>query len=366
MTTRPLPIGLSDLVILCGLLGGIASVALLAFPRVKRVSSFWLLQAAGWIVYGAAKYFLNPTGYPTVARAAWLVTLGFGVTLLLREVYRRIPARFGYPALALTAIVLSPVSALLWLFVFDGAMPETAVVLNKSSVLLAWSALYIGIRTWLDLAEERTRRLREAECAARTELELLRYQINPHFLFNALNSVSAMVDVDRGRAKQMIRDLSDFFRSSLHGATGDVTLREELRALESYLQIEKTRFEERLVVTMTLDDAAAECLVPSLLLHPLVENAVKHGMKSSPMPLIVDVSATRRGDALSIVVRNSGEWRCDLLPEESECIGLENVRRRIAQRFPRRASFRVGEEEGFVVARIDVRLAEVRELAVVS
>jgi len=173
------------------------------------------------------------------------------------------------------------------------------------------------------------RRVLETEVSAReAELRALRAQLNPHFLFNSLNSISALVGSDPEGARRMCERLGDFLRRTLAlGARDGVTLGEELELVDRYLAIEQVRFGARLGFDRRIGPGAAECVVPPLLLQPLVENAVKHGVADRVEGGTIVVEASRAGGQLRIVVENP-------LDEEAPSrrgsgLGLENVRRRL-------------------------------------
>ena len=169
-----------------------------------------------------------------------------------------------------------------------------------------------------------------ARAAQDAELRALRYQVNPHFLFNTLNSLSSLVMRERAdEAERMILNLSTFFRASLtREANDNVTLAEELKLQLLYLDIEKVRFPERLVVKVLVPEELLGALVPALILQPLVENAIKYGVSRSQRPVTVTIAAEAIGDRLEIWVRDDGEG----LPtgQESGCgVGLANVQARL-------------------------------------
>ena len=188
---------------------------------------------------------------------------------------------------------------------------------------------------------------------------MLRYQLNPHFLFNALNSIRALVREDPAKAEQMVAELSDFLRYSLQRHEGrDVPLGAELEAVEHYLTLEHIRFEDKLVAEIDADPAARARYVPGFLLHPLVENAVKYGMETSPLPLRVRVVARCTDVALHLEVANTGSWRpppeATYPSSRSHGIGLHNVRERLHHAFPGRHRVEVVERDGWVRVTIEM------------
>jgi len=190
------------------------------------------------------------------------------------------------------------------------------------------------------------RRLLETQVTAReAELRALRAQLHPHFLFNSLNSISALVGPDPEAARRMCGLLGDFLRTSLAlGGRARVALEEELALAERYLAIEQVRFGARLTVERATEPAALPCLVPPLLIQPLIENAVKHGVADRVEGGTIRIEARRRGAALEIVVENPRDPEAP--PRRGSGLGLDNVRQRLTALDPRRARLDVVEEPG--------------------
>ncbi len=226
-------------------------------------------------------------------------------------------------------------------------------------VVLLWSLGYLGTRQWVARRRQREQILKADALAHEARLQMLRYQLNPHFLFNALNSIGALAAEDPARVQTMVSELSAFLRYSLLDPTSFVVpLADELRAVQHYLAIEQIRFEEDLEVSYAVDAAAAERTVPAFILLPLVENAVKHGQVTSPTPLRVRIYATVKGDVLSIEVANTGDWIDSEARAQSKSTstgtGLRNLRQRLAEQYPARHRFEHSEQNGWVVACIEI------------
>ncbi len=174
---------------------------------------------------------------------------------------------------------------------------------------------------------------RESEVQARdAELRALKAQINPHFLFNSLNSITALTTVDPGRAREMCIRLSDFLRSTLGlGERESIPWREELALARTYLDVEQVRFGSRLHVEMNVDDDCADCQVPPLVLQPLIENAVKHGIATMVDGGTIKVDGRVKAGLLEITVENS--FDPDSPAPRRHGLGLRNVRSRLETRF---------------------------------
>jgi two-component system, LytTR family, sensor kinase len=206
---------------------------------------------------------------------------------------------------------------------------------------------------------EHLRRLHEAELQSRlvqTRLHALQLQLNPHFLFNTLNSIVSLVHENPATAERMIEALSDLLRLALTNTDRQqITVREELRFLDQYLLIERIRFGERLQVEMQIDDAVLEDKVPVLVLQPLVENAVKHGVETQLGVGLVQVTAqlTAAGDFLRLEVSNNGPAGRSIVGKIEERVGLTNTRARLREMFGPQASLELySRPAGGFVARI--------------
>ena len=207
------------------------------------------------------------------------------------------------------------------------------------------------------LAAEESReasvRIAEAHSLARdAELHALRMQINPHFLFNSLHSIAALATVDGARAREMCIRLADFLRSSLGlGERDSISLREELALARSYLEVEQVRFGARLRFSEDIEESCKDCAVPVLLLQPLVENAVKHGIAGLVEGGAIRLSVERFGGDVRVAVENG--FDPDAPPPNRLGMGLPHVRRRLELRYGDSASLEAGGREG--VYRVELR-----------
>lgn len=222
----------------------------------------------------------------------------------------------------------------------------TDVALGRYFLLLAWAALYLalGNAAQVQAAERREGEFKRAAKAA--ELRSLRYQVNPHFLFNTLNSLSALVMSGRAEeAERMIQTMSSFYRNSLAGdPTADVPLADEIALQRHYLDIEAVRFPERLRTEFAVPDDLASACVPGMILQPLVENSVKYGVSATSRPVTIRIAARLEADRLILTVSDDGPGKPDGV--DGTGIGLANVRDRLAARFGREASVESGPLPG--------------------
>lgn len=311
---------------------------------------FWKFQIGGWLLFmplatGFALIAFNDPGNILLTGFIRQV-VSFGLTLALWRYFRRWPvetfrlARYvpqiAFACVAVTAVDTVLVEVLRWALEIKPASPlaQQGSVPLRMSIYLAWTSLYFMIRQELE-ARNRGLRLAQAELAAReAELASLRAQVNPHFLFNALNSILAECNDSAPAARAITRSLADYLRAALLQRDHYAPLGEEVDAIAAYLNVEKARFEERLVHEFVIEPAAREAVVPITVLLPLVENAMKYGMRTSPSPLRINITATLRDECLTLTVENSGHW-FEPVPgaTDSTQIGLANLRRRLALLF---------------------------------
>ena len=216
-----------------------------------------------------------------------------------------------------------------------GLLRDLAALGIAGVVLYAQSMAVHYFLLTIEAARQAERRVLESQVTAReAELRALRAQLNPHFLFNSLNSISALAGAEPEAARQMCQRLGDFLRASLSlGARARVALAEELSLAENYLAVEQVRFGSRLAVERRIGPEAATCLVPPLLIQPLIENAVKHGVADRVEGGEVKIEVRRRGGALEVTVENPRDPEAP--PRRGQGLGLENVRRRLNALDPR-------------------------------
>jgi len=291
---------------------------------------FWALQLGGWTAYAVALMVPWLGRYPlSVMWSNKLIIAGAGLLVSsgLRVLYRRV-AREGasMPALCLLAVVASVAGAFVWngaasailgrslqndsvlLGALGRTLPRFDGVLYHSLVLLTWSSLYLGATHYRALVAERERSLRAESLAREARLLALRYQIGPHFLFNALNAVSTLVVTGRkADATATIARLADLLRVSLEPPeNGMIPLRTELEIVDAYVAVERVRFADRLKVCVDADPAVLEYRVPAMILQPLVENAVRHAVAVRDEPTTIEIGchSERRARAAHPEARN--------------------------------------------------------------
>ena len=299
----------------------------LDFLRGNRSMLFWGLHALGWTAYGivqfvgSAVYGKEPGYVKVIAIAA---ASGFVLSAPLRWLYRRL-----WDAGPRAMLVCSPIAcwvvALAWRAIINTSYvaivkPEWALehppqpleifvgTIYAMTLLLCWTGLYFGFRFYERLQLEREATLRQSALAQEAQLKMLRYQLNPHFLFNTLNAISTLVlDGQNRTANLAVSRLSEFLRYTLdQDPMKKVTLRQEIDALNLYLGIEQLRFGDRLRLEYDIDEAAYPGLVPSLVLQPLVENSLKYAVAPREEGGRLRIIAQLEGSNLKLAVADDG------------------------------------------------------------
>jgi two-component system, LytTR family, sensor kinase len=321
------------------------------------VPSFWQLQLLGWLAF----YFvlilavlpyrkLEEIRNQTIACAA--LFLG---SSLLRPVCRALLRRsLPWLAMEMRALVWSVAVGTVAAFVTELAilravrlvwvdLLENAVQL--SVMLFLWCTLYFSIKLWQQSMRERERLLRAESEARDAHLSALRYQLNPHFLFNSLNAVSTLVlRGDATRATRMLSQISKLLRTLLDGpVVAEVALGQELDFAKEYLAIEQCRLGERLHVVLEIAPESLDAAVPSMLLQPLLENAVRHGVGRLRQGGLIAIRTAVESDRLLLFLRNSGPRRSGdaLLLPDVRGVGLANTTERLKRRYGSQAEFTI-------------------------
>jgi hypothetical protein len=316
------------------------------YDVTNKKKLFWILQLIGWGV--VILVAVNVLGQ--AAKVLWpffvcrgllgMIVTSYLVRPLARWARERSGRGIGWwvPFFLILALILSVVDTMLtrWLVVVclgEENLNEVSVHFLDSSNPIrfatygVWIMLYLVITNLIESNSARLRLERLKSGMIESELRLLRSQVNPHFLFNALNSIIAEAGKPE-RVTRITHGLADFLRFSLSQNLELQPLGEDLVALEGYLRVEKIRFEECLEYSLIADAEVRRLRVPGALVQPLLENAIKFGQRTSPRPLRITILAQARPEGVVIEVTNSGEW----VPEgglDSTGIGLVNLRRRL-------------------------------------
>jgi len=315
-----------------------------------RSRFFWVLNISGWAGYTLAAWLgalahEKPESYFAVIVAS--AVSGFLATLMLRLLYRKLWSK-SVAVIGIATLVTSYVVAFFWQWmrnvlyydwVKNDWQPEHLMdyvggVMGSFYIMLCWSGLYFGIKYYQRLQEQTEQTLKAVAAAHQAQLKMLRYQLNPHFLFNTLNAISTLIlDGSNKTANLAITRLSDFLRYTLdNDPMSRVTLGSELDALDLYLEIEKVRFGDRLIIEKDIDDNAAKALVPSLILQPLIENAIKYAISPVEDGGTLRISARVQQGTLVLQLSDTGPGLGNgNNGQKSSGVGLKNTRERLQQ-----------------------------------
>ncbi|RVQ67643.1 sensor histidine kinase [Croceicoccus ponticola] len=342
--------------------------------------AFWRLQALGWggaMILRAMSSLANAQPLSFLVLVLIATVTGFSLSLILSVIYRQLMNRRAIVTWGVTGLVLAIAVGIYafidsWVITLYRPTSEPGfaqlflgVLYLDMTLLGAWSALYYAINFYLQVEEANDRLLLLENQATSAQLAMLRYQLNPHFLFNTLNSISTLVLLKQTEpANAMLSRLSGFLRYTLiNQPTGRVTVAQEIHTLKLYLDIERMRFEERLRTRFDIAPDVASGLLPSLLLQPLVENAIKYAVSSQESGAEITVRAERIGDRLRITVSDTGpgiphgKRSEDIVGtvhgdgHRSTGVGLVNIRERLAQAYGDQQHFEIRSrpQEGFAV-----------------
>lgn len=343
--------------------------------------AFWRLQAVGWggaMILRTMSALANDLPLASLVLVLIATITGFSISLVLSVVYRTLIGKRALVTWGATLLVLPFAVGLhafidawvisLWRTEGDASFAQLflGVFYLDATLLGAWTALYYMVNFYLQVEEQNDRMILLEAQATSAQLAMLRYQLNPHFLFNTLNSISTLVLLKQTEpANAMLSRLSSFLRYTLvNKPSARVTVAQEVDTLQLYLDIERMRFEERLRTTFTIDPASEKGLLPSLLLQPLVENAIKYAVSQQEAGAEITVATQLVGPMLRITVSDTGPGLQSPTTDNrlsgmtydggepvSTGVGLSNIRDRLSQAYGEHHRFETVEplEGGFAV-----------------
>lgn len=326
---------------------------------------FWILHSGGWAGF-VLVYYLG--SFLHDMRSVFILVIilnglaGWLLTLPLRYLYRRI-WDLQPLVLVVTTLISSYLIALVWTVIKNihyweiykfGYEPDDWIYYFTNSlasfyIIFSWSGLYFGIKYYQMLQTEKRNVLQASSMAHQAHLKMLRYQLNPHFLFNTLNAISTLILVKENKtANQMVSRLSDFLRYSLdNDPIKKVTLKQEVQVEKLYLEIEKVRFDDRLTVHWLIADEVENVLVPSMLLQPLIENSIKYAIATSERGGVISISAKAFGRDVLIEVADDG---CGVDFDNTQLyrskgVGLPNIKERLSALYGSNYSFDIANNQ---------------------
>jgi two-component sensor histidine kinase len=312
-----------------------------------RSRLFWVLNISGWAGYALAAWLgalahEKPEAYFAVIVAS--AVSGFAATSMLRLLYRKLWSK-SVAVLGTGTLMASYVVAFFWQWMRNVLYYDWVKNDWQPEHLMDYVGGVMGQFYYQQLQEQTEQTLKAVAAAHQAQLKMLRYQLNPHFLFNTLNAISTLIlDGSNKTANQAVTRLSDFLRYTLdNDPMSRVTLGSELDALDLYLEIEKVRFGDRLIIEKDIDERAAKALVPSLILQPLIENAIKYAISPMEEGGTLRISARAQQDTLVLQLSDTGPGLGNgNNGQKSSGVGLKNTRERLQQLY--------GETQAFTLA----------------
>lgn len=337
--------------------------------------NFWFLNTAFWVGYGLIflpfAFAVYGNVYPKPVLHFSHVIFGFGITCLIRIVYTLINlSQTGIIKISFMIALLSFAGLMLWFrlddllrvifFGWEKGIKNDSVwdmvyeVIWNTPILLGWSAFYFVLKLWVEWNLQKEKTEKSDAIAVKANLESLRYQLNPHFLFNSLSTLRVLIGRDPAKAKDMLLKISDFLRYTLTDNTRtETTLSEEIEAIQNYLEIEKVRLGDKLDISYIIDPAAKNYTIPAFLLNPLIENSVKHGIfKENKLSIVFECSLIEN-NALQIRFTNTGSLA--RINNDTTNVGLANVQKRLELMYPSKHSFEIKESEGNVITTLIIK-----------
>lgn len=334
---------------------------------------FWKFQVIGWASYAFVAIPIKWVLFRSLSGAVisfYRELLGLVLTYGMALVYRRIYGRWKISSILTLIFVLSFAGSALEILIsfamhnvvvfeeagFSNDTTRMGALYYRTAVFAGWSFLYFVFRLIYE-SQDLRKKLAEALAHHReAEVQMLRAQMNPHFLFNALNGIGAMVGESGRNLKALIQSLTNYLRFSLdYGAAAFVPLGTEFDAMRDYLEIEKVRFGDDLDFECHMDQTARPVPVPGILLQPLVENAIKYGRETSAFPLKVRVNVLRPdASTVQLDIRNTGHWIEPRTREKTSHLGLQNLRRRLELLYADRHHMEIRNDGGWVAVTIHI------------
>lgn len=341
---------------------------------VNKTRLYWTLQVGGWMLYAliqiAFSVLVSDDNGVSAQRVIFL-TYEAIFCLLLTHNLRNIINRWRWLRAGMAVLIPRVVASVfvMGLLMYFLRMPISiplgmfnSEIAFDISEILGLTTIYVFIFfLWCILYfiynyfERYNRSLKMEASLREIELNNLKAQLNPHFIFNALNGIRGLVDEDPGKSKEAINQLANLLRNSLTtGKRGLTTFEDELKIVKDYLGLESIRFEERLQTQFEIDPESREFLVPPLMIQTLVENGIKHGISKLTAGGVIHMKAIVLNDRLTIQVRNSGQY-INGAEGASEGLGLQNTRQRLKLIYGDNASFRIlPESDTFVLTEIEI------------
>jgi sensor histidine kinase YesM len=295
----------------------------------RKQKIYWLCQVSGWLFFALVNLLFNEPSLRNLFNYLFLLIVGVVLThfyriFILKANILRLKILYQMIFIAFSSLILSIIFCFAGSVFFVFSVEE---VINGVVPFVFWSLIYFGFHYLENYKKTEIQNLRWEASSKDIELNKLKSQLNPHFMFNSMNSIRALIDEDPAKAKEAVTQLSNILRNTLlMNKNKEIPLEEELKIVKDYLALEHIRYEERLKFDFQIEDATLKKSVPPLIIQAQVENAIKHGISKLPKGGSVNITAKIVSKELWIEINNSGQ----LHNEQSETgFGLANSKHRL-------------------------------------
>jgi len=322
----------------------------------KKNNIYWTCQFVGWTLYAAINLFFFKLSYNTNFKdiLLFLIWLPLGITIthayrfiVLKYNVLKVNLFFQIPIIIISSLIMSILFFIINIGIVNlfSHTPEqvdllaaTSKILSLVLIFIIWSVIYFGFHFFDNYKRTEIQNLRLEANTKEVELNKLKSQLNPHFMFNSMNSIRALVDEDPKKAKVAITQLSNILRNTLMMHKNKyIKLEEELILVKDYLELEHIRFEERLNFNFSIDPNTLSLNVPPMMIQTLVENGIKHGIGKYPEGGHISINALKTETGFEIEIINTGQLM--LQTKSDSGVGVENTTNRLELLFGKKASF---------------------------
>lgn len=339
----------------------------------KKQNIYWICQVGGWAFYVAINLIFFRLSYNTNISDILIFMLWLPLGIILTQIYRYFIIRFGVLKYnVLSQIPITIFSAILMATIFFSLnvgivkafsngdyevylIAALTKILSLTVIFIFWSLIYFGFHFFDNYKKTEIQNLKLEANTREIELNQLKSQLNPHFMFNSMNSIRALVDEDPKRAKIAITQLSNILRNTLMMHKNRfITLEEELVLVKDYLELEHVRYEERLNFDLTIDPSTLHLQIPPMMIQTLVENGIKHGVSKYPEGGSIRISATQHNQQVTICIINTGQIK--RTSDHDIGFGVANTTNRLELLYGKNASFSLKNlDEKNVISEIRIK-----------
>lgn len=322
----------------------------------KKNNIYWTCQFVGWTLYAAINLFFFKLSYNTNFKdiLLFLIWLPLGITIthayrfiVLKYNILKVNLFFQIPIIVASSLMMSILFFIINIGIVNlfshtseqiDLLAATSKILSLVLIFIIWSVIYFGFHFFDNYKKTEIQNLRLEANTKEVELNKLKSQLNPHFMFNSMNSIRALVDEDPKKAKVAITQLSNILRNTLMMHKNKfITLEEELVLVKDYLELEHIRFEERLNYNFDIDPNTLTLNVPPMMVQTLVENGIKHGISKYPEGGSISIITLKNDNGFELEIINTGQLNTSIKSDSG--VGVENTTNRLELLFGKKASF---------------------------